>query len=243
MTGSGGVHGRTSFNLLGGYISFDMDTSAAHVNVNNNFYTTSPDQCCSYCDIQPNGSPQCMEMDIIENNGGCVAQTTWHTWPNKNGDCDEDGCWGSMHLPGGRFSVNATFASDGWMTVYINGKENAVTNPVPSQNAKNYVAQIMASKGAMIQSTQWQGWVPPGNCGSNGDLASSVFAVSNVTVYGSVVQGVTPTLCGAGPACEDQNGGRTSDGTLCTVQKQLGNCGAAWMKGWCCKTCFDCINC
>jgi hypothetical protein len=101
MTGGGRVDGKTSFNLLGGYVEFDMDTSGAHTGVNNNFYTSSPDTCCGYCDIQANGSPQCMEMDIIENNGNCIAQSTWHTWPNKSGGCDEGGCEGNMYLKGG----------------------------------------------------------------------------------------------------------------------------------------------
>merc|ERR1711945_70623 len=68
-----------SFNLLGGYIEFEMDTTEAHPGVNTNLYTTSPQTCCDYCDIQDNGTPQCMEMDIIENNGNCLAQTTWHS--------------------------------------------------------------------------------------------------------------------------------------------------------------------
>lgn len=197
MTGPGGVHGKATFNLLGGFVQFDMDTSGAHVNINNNLYTSSPDPSYfpAYCDIQKNSSPQCMEMDIIENNGGCLAQTTWHTWPNHNGDCDEGGCWGQQYLPKGVFKVRADFSADGWMTVSLNGQKVDVSNPTPSEDAKKYVAQIMQSTGAQIHSTQWQGWVPPGNCGGGGDLSSSVFAVSNLQISGSVVQGTEPTRC------------------------------------------------
>jgi len=195
MTGSGGVQGKTSFNLLGGYVEFDMNTTYAHVGINNNFYTTSPSPCCAYCDIQQGDHPQCMEMDIIENNGNCLAQTTWHTWPNHNGDCDEGGCWGQMYHPAGSFHVKADFSTDGWMTVTINGATVAVTHPAPSNNAKAYVAQTMAKIGAQFHSTQWQGWVPSGNCPGGGDLASSQFAVQNVVVSGSVVQGQTPARC------------------------------------------------
>ena len=116
MTGPGGVHGKTAYNLLGGYIEFDMDTSKAHVGVNNNLYTSSPDQGFfpKYCDIQNGDHPTCMEMDIIENNGNCLAQTTWHTWPNHNGDCDQGGCWGQMYHPnGGLFHLRAEFIADG----------------------------------------------------------------------------------------------------------------------------------
>eukprot|EP01123_Difflugia_compressa_P001805 TRINITY_DN1226_c0_g1_i1.p1 TRINITY_DN1226_c0_g1~~TRINITY_DN1226_c0_g1_i1.p1 ORF type:complete len:245 (-),score=37.82 TRINITY_DN1226_c0_g1_i1:115-849(-) len=195
MTGSGGVHGKTSFNLLGGYVEFDMNTTYAHTGINNNFYTSSPSTCCAYCDIQPGNHPQCMEMDIIENNGNCLAQTTWHTWPNKNGDCDENGCWGQMYHPASTFHVRAEFSTDGWMVVTLNGARVWVTNPVPSNNAKQYVMDTMQKLGAMFHSTQWQGWVPGGNCGGSGDLNSSVFSVENLRVYGSVVQGQVPASC------------------------------------------------
>jgi len=196
INGGGGVHGKTAFNLLGGYIEFDMDVTGAHNNVNNNLYTSSPwpGLFPNYCDIQANDSPQCMEMDIIENNGGCMAQSTWHTWPNHDGDCDESGCWAQIGIGGkGRFHVKADFSSDGWMSVNIDGQQFAYTHPVPSNNAKAYVAQVMKSTGAQIQSSQWQGWVP-GDCGG-GDLGSSSFTVSNLRVQGSVVQGNQPATC------------------------------------------------
>jgi len=196
MTGAGGVHGKTSYNLLGGYVQFDMNTTESHVTVNNNFYTSSPSPCCNYCDIQVGDHPQCMELDIIENNGDCLSQTTWHTWPNHNGDCDEGGCWGQMYQPGTHsFHVKAEWSTDGWMTVTIDGNVVQVTNPTPSNNARAYVAQIMQQLGVQFHSTQWQGWVPSGNCGGAGDLAGSVFSVDNVQVYGSVVQGQTPAGC------------------------------------------------
>jgi len=195
MTGAGGVHGKTSFNLLGGYVEFDMNSNASHVGINNNFYTSSPSPCCDYCDIQAGNHPQCMEMDIIENNGGCLAQTTWHTWPNHNGDCDEGGCWGQMYLPGGSFHVRAEFNADSGMIVTINGNRVSVTNPTPSSNSKAFVVETMQKIGVQFHSTQWQGWVPSGNCGGGGNLESSVFSVRNVRVYGSVVQGQVPAGC------------------------------------------------
>lgn len=195
MTGGGRVSGKTSFNLLGGYVEFDMDTSGSHNGVNNNFYTTSPTSCCSYCDIQANSSPQCMEMDIIENNGNCLAQSTWHTWPNHNGGCDEGGCGGTKYLPaGGKFHMKAVFSADGWMSVSLNGAEITV-NPTPSKAAQQYVATTMKSVGAMFESSQWVGWVPGGNCPGGGGLDSSVFGVYNVRVSGTVVQGQAPTRC------------------------------------------------
>ena len=42
--GGARVGSKASFNLLGGYIEWDMDTTGAQTGVNNNFYVTSPDQ-------------------------------------------------------------------------------------------------------------------------------------------------------------------------------------------------------
>ena len=122
MTGSGGVHGKATFNLLGGWVEFDMDTTKATPGTNTNFYTSSPNICCSYCDIQANKSPQCMEMDIIEANGDCAMQTTWHTNPNHNGGCDEGGCAGRMQIPqnGSAFHMRAR---------YVHLPENYIKNP------------------------------------------------------------------------------------------------------------------
>jgi len=196
MTGSGGVHGKHAFNLLGGYVQFEIDTSGAQGGVNNNFYTSSPDKSYfpSYCDIQPNSSPQCMEMDIVENNGNCLSQTTWHTWPNQNGDCDEGGCWAQQYASGKR-TMKAEFSSDGWMVTTINGQRLWVTNPTPSNNAKAYIAQQMAALGAQFHSTQWVGWVPSGNCPGGGNVDGSTFSVSNVIVSGTIVQGSGATVC------------------------------------------------
>merc|ERR1711920_1038983 len=80
ITGDSRISSKTSFNLLGGYIEFDMDTTKAHGGVNTNIYTVSMqgDNCGKdcYCDIQDNGSPVCMELDITENNGNCKFAIT-----------------------------------------------------------------------------------------------------------------------------------------------------------------------
>merc|ERR1719329_170117 len=94
VNGGGGVTGKTSFNLLGGYVEFDVDNSGSKWGVNNNFYTISPDHAYTnrndYCDGQgPDASSPlgiyCMEMDIYEANGGQNLATTWHTWFNHDG--------------------------------------------------------------------------------------------------------------------------------------------------------------
>lgn len=197
MTGGGGVHSKVTWNLNGGYIEFDMDTSRAQGGVNNNFYTTSPNQVQgkNECDIQGQGKPSCMEMDIIEMNGNCLAQTTVHTWPNKNGGCDRNGC-ASKQRVSGRFHIKAKFSSDGWMSVEINGKSNDQYSPSPSGACKQNVVSTMNSHGAQIQSSQWTGWVPGADqCPGGGNLGASSFTISNVIVKGSVVQGPEPKKC------------------------------------------------
>merc|ERR1712107_133545 len=92
-----------------------------------NLYTTSPDQVSgtNECDIQGQNKPSCMEMDIIEMNGNCLAQTTVHTWPNKNGGCDRNGCASAMKVSG-KFHVKAEFSVGGWMTVLKRSKERTL---------------------------------------------------------------------------------------------------------------------
>jgi len=197
MTGPGGIHGKATFNLLNGYVQFDMDTSSAQPAVNNNFYTSSPWQGLfpQYCDIQKNKSPMCMEMDIVENNGNCASQTTWHTWSNKNGGCDQNGCEGHRFI-NGRRTYKAAFSGDGWMTVSINGQAVDINNPTPSGNAKDYVKQQMEKIGVQFHSTQWVGWVPQENsCPNGGNVNWSKYSVSNIQISGTLVQGTAPTRC------------------------------------------------
>jgi hypothetical protein len=51
----------------------------------------------------------------------------------------------------------------------------------------------MKSKGAVIYSSQWQGWVP-GGCGE-GDLGSSRYTVTNLKITGKVIAGPEPRRC------------------------------------------------
>jgi hypothetical protein len=207
--GGGGVHSKTTWNLNGGYIEFDMDTSGANAAVNTNLYTTSPERGqlsgSNDCDIQGQGKPSCMEMDIVEMNGNCAAQTTVHTWPNFNGDCDRGGCWSGIRI-GGKFHVKAEFSPGGWMTVSFNGQKNEHYQPSPSKDSQNYAAQTMQRLGAQIQSSQWVGWVPDGNsCPAGGDLGSSHFSIENLVVRGSVVQGQQPSRCASPPTMSFMN--------------------------------------
>jgi hypothetical protein len=234
VTGGAGIHGKQTFNLLGGYIEFEMDTSNAHTGVNNNLYLVSPDP--SYfkptndCDIQGVNKPSCMEMDIVENNGNCLAQATWHTWPNHKGDCDRGGCWGQKYRSGVS-QIRAEFSQDGWMTVSVDGQKIDVSNPVPSESAHKYVHDTMASVGAQIQSSQWVGWVPSGNCQGGGGLDSSTYSIKNIKVSGSVVQGSAPPTCSSpapGPSPTPPSPPAPSP-SQCPGNQ--GQCGCDWAKG------------
>lgn len=197
LTGGGGVHSKVTWNLNGGYVEFDMDTSRVGAAVNTNLYTTSPDQVSgsNECDIQGEGKPSCMEMDIIEMNGNCLAQSTVHTWPNRNGGCDRNGCASAMKI-NGKFHVKAEFSPGGWMTVLLNNQKNENYNPSPSAACQANVVENMNTHGAQIQSSQWVGWVPGGDqCPSGGSVDGSSFTVSNLRVMGSVVQGPEPKKC------------------------------------------------
>lgn len=206
MNGGGGVHGKTSFNLLGGYVEFDVENSGSQWGVNNNFYTISPDHAYTnyndYCDGQgPDASSPlgiyCMEMDIYEANGAQNLATTWHNWFNHDGGCDQGGCAAEKNL-GGSFHVKAEFGTDGWMHTYFNDEEINAFNPYPSDAARDNVKNTMSSVGVAFASTQWTGWVPgPGEV--EGDLDNSQFSIKNVRVSGSVVFGPEPPKC-TGPA-------------------------------------------
>jgi alpha-galactosidase len=202
VDGEGGVHGKTSWNLLGGSIQFDMDVCGAQTGVNNNFYTISPQggPASGYCDIQTNDSPICMELDIIENNGKCLGRTTWHVWGNKDGGCDQNGCYGEYHIDDCKFHMRTEFGADGSLTQYRNGQVVQINGPSGSE--KNQIVQNMQSTGASIASTQWTGWVPDdGSCGGLGDSNSFTFAVTNVVVDApqGILFGPAPPTC-SGPS-------------------------------------------
>ena len=209
MTGDARVSSKASWNLLGGYMEWTMDTTRVHAEVNTNLYTVSPSKpnCGKdcYCDIQknPSGKASCMELDLIEANGDCEMAATIHTFatdgkPN-NGNCDRWGCAARKKLPSnGTFHMRADFGLDGSVTIAMNGNTLPAPQPTPSAASNAVVVSTMASIGASIESSQWFGWAPAESDCPKGDksgLASSVVVISNVRVSGVVVQGPPPSLC------------------------------------------------
>lgn len=209
MLGDARVSSKTSWNLLGGFIEWDMNTSAVAPAVNTNLYTVSPKQpnCgeACYCDIQKSqsGKASCMELDLTENNGRCEFATTLHTYETdgtpSNRNCDRWGCAATQKIPAsGAFHMKAAFSANGTVTVSMDGVVNPAYSPVPSASSNGVVVETMKSLGAAIESSQWFGWVPAASDCPSGDasrLASSFVTVTNVKVSGTVVQGPTPDKC------------------------------------------------
>jgi len=206
--GGGAVATKSSFNLLGGYVEYDVDFSQVHTGVNANIYTISPKfsgefKQDNYCDgAAPSGPKWCPEVDWIESNGDCGGQTTLHTvaGPGSQG-CTAWGCAASYHY-GGRptFHMRIEYGADGTWTTIRDGQTISPSSlsPVPGANDWGVLAANYNAYGAVIYSSQWIGWVPVADCGTTGDLNSSTFTVSNLKICGKVMQGPTPRVCAFG---------------------------------------------
>merc|ERR1712176_363289 len=99
VAGGGGVASKSAFNLLGGYVEYDVDISNIGVGVNANIYSISPsfsgsefNKTADYCDGAAYGADWCIEMDWLESNGNCGGASTIHTIQGGGGN----GCtaWG-----------------------------------------------------------------------------------------------------------------------------------------------------
>jgi hypothetical protein len=157
-----------------------MGLAGAHGGVNNNFYITFPSSVGNYCDS--GGTGGCAELDFAENNGNCISATTFHTDPNGG---DKDGTQYTGHISS-NVHVRAEWNSGGdQLSVTVNGNHySGVGNP----------GNELKSRGAVLYSSQWTGWVP-GNCGGDGNLGASTFSVSNLKIQGTVIQGPEPRKC------------------------------------------------
>jgi len=207
--GGGGAATKSTFNLNGGFVEYDIDLSGVGSGVNANIYTVAPivgaeayNHSTDYCDGQKNGTAWCAEMDWLESNGACGAGTTWHTIPGPGNDgCTAWGCGSEYKYNGNtKFHMKIAYDPHGFVTVTRDGKVVSNFFPVPDEKTAAVVKASHEQRGAVIVSTQWVGWVPNitdcGGSGNDDDLASSRFSVSNLKIEGSVVQGPTPTHCG-----------------------------------------------
>jgi len=214
ITAGGGVSTKAAFNLLGGSVEYDIDFTGTNVGVNANLYTISPtfsggssssfNKNADYCDGQGSGSSWCVEIDWIETNGNCGGATTLHTRSGTG----NNGCtaWGCSYTAGyngkTNFHMKVSYALDGSITVVRDGvtiSYSSSYSPVPQTIDTTALSQAYSTKGAVIYSSQWQGWVPMDTCGSWKDLTSSTFTLSNLVINGAVVQGPTPNKCTSSP--------------------------------------------
>jgi len=203
----GGVATKASFNLLGGWISYNADWSGVPTGVNANIYSISPRFDGSYtskmyCDGQPATStkPWCVEVDWIESDGNCGGASTLHTWrgADNSGGCGGWGCGVDYNYGGeASFKMNISFETTGHMTVRYGNKVIGNLSPTPGANDWSSIVSAYSSEGAVVYSTQWVGWVPPapGCSTSNGDLNAAKMSISNLQISGKVVQGPTPSGC------------------------------------------------
>lgn len=67
--------------------------------------------------------------------------------------------------------------------------------PIPNSTAFDFVKEVHQTRGAVIYSSQWTGWVPVDDCNGTSDLYGSIYMVQNLTISGSVVKGPEPTKC------------------------------------------------
>ena len=208
INGGGAAATKASFNLLGGNVEFDIDVSGVRTGVNANIYTISPNGIGSagfsqnnYCDgAKPAGSQWCVEVDWIESNGNCGGQTTLHDipGPGSNG-CTAWGCASKYHYNGrASFHMKVTFETNGVWNTYRDGELISPSSLSPSPSGADWatLVQHYSQRGAVVYSSQWVGWVPVDDCGTqSGDLGASAFSVKNLRITGKVLQGPVPRKC------------------------------------------------
>jgi len=177
--------------------------------VNANIYSISPTfggatsfTNSLYCDGQPatSSKPWCVENDWIETDGNCGGQSTLHTFnvADNTGGCGGWGCLADFAYNGvSTFLMNVSYDSTGHWTVVWNGNTLGSLSPAPGSTDWSNNVNAYKNLGAVIYSSQWVGWVPSvGSCNTaQGNLNSAQMSISNLKIYGSVVQGPTPTLC------------------------------------------------
>lgn len=209
--GGGGAATKTAFNLIGGYVEYDMDVTGSQTGVIPNIYSVSPsglggggftDDASQYCD-DGGSRPYCMEIDWIEANGNCGGATTIHTSPGTGDDgCTSWGCRTEYNInSGGKFHMKVMYDGSGKMSLESDGVQWGDFNDDPDgHGAWGAIKDQYTQNGAVIYSSQWTGdWVPAAFCGGGpGNLDGSSFSISNLRISGSVVQGPEPTKC-SGP--------------------------------------------
>lgn len=203
--GGGSAATKSSFNLLGGYVEYDIELTNVQPGINANIYTISPKEIPTtigftqknYCDGAKTGTNWCTEIDWIESNGNCGGATTLHMKEGTGVGCTAWGCSVTYKYNGNtNFHMKVAYEPDGTITVYRDKEIYKKFTPTPTSTDMQVLIDQYKRLGAVIYSSLWKGWVPMGNsCPKNGDLQSSSFEIKNLKIFGTVVQGPIPKLC------------------------------------------------
>jgi len=207
IQGSGTAAMKSTFNLLGGSFEFDINVANVDTGVNANLYSIFPhisgsefQRSLDYCDgAEANDHPWCPELDVVESNGDCGGQTTFHTVEGPGDDgCTSWGCKSDFAYQGKTtFHMLMEFDLDGTVSVHRNGAKLTGFTPQPDNRASDMIMAFHESTGALIMGSQWVGWVPGvGDCSTAmGDLEASSYDVRNLKITGKVMQGPVPSKC------------------------------------------------
>lgn len=127
---------------------------------------------------------------------------TRKTKKTGNDGCTAWGCRNSYTYNGkASFHMQVLFGTDGTWTTIRDGQKigGGSLSPAVGRDDWDVLKATYASKGGVLYSSEWVGWVPvTDQCGGNagdGPLGASHFTVSNLKVTGSVVQGPQPRKC------------------------------------------------
>jgi len=211
VQGNGGVATKASFNLLGGYVEFDVDVSNVQVGVNANLYAIAPDlgdagfydNDNQYCDGAENERKNCIELDWLESNGNCAGATTLHTvmGEGQSAPCNSWGCRQEWDYNGNtQFKIRVEYDADGRQHHFKDGQEATNLNPSPIQQDWDIIKDQMINKGVVLYGSEWTGWVPADHCGGGGSLEGSSYTISNMVIKGTKVKGPDVTTCGTPPS-------------------------------------------
>ena len=230
--GGGGVATKSAFNLLGGWVEYDLDFSGTLAGVNANIYSISPkfhgsefNKSRDYCDGGSKPGPgYCLEVDWIESNGHCGGASALHTVPGRNASrepigCNAGGCRQEYLYDSSTVHMRVEYDDAGRWTQAVENRTIRPDEWVPRPNASDWamIRESYEQRGAVIYSSHWMGWSPcPSPCGCNNCslnesncssiLARSAFSVRNLQIYGAVTQGPTPTLCPSEPRAKLDDG-------------------------------------
>lgn len=207
VQGNGGVATKASFNLLDGYVEFDVDVSNVQVGVNANLYAIAPelgndgfyDNDKQYCDGAENDRTNCIELDWLESNGNCAGATTLHTvmGGGEGAPCNSWGCRQEWDYNGKtQFHIRVEYDGNGKQRHFKDGQEATNLSPQPIQQDWDIIRNDMQNKGVILYGSEWTGWVPADHCGGGGSLDASSYSISNIVIKGSKVKGPEPRKCG-----------------------------------------------